>query len=64
MPRFPRLAVLATLLLALAGCATRKADPEPAALLLVSIDGLRTGDVTAEEMLALDALANADVRAP
>lgn len=65
-----RTGLLAIVLLASA-CATRPpstaadaADaPRPATLLLVSVDGLRPADVTADQMPVLDALGNANVRA-
>lgn len=54
-------------LLLLSGCATQRPSPPspatPATLLLVSVDGLRPADVTAEQMPVLDALGDANVRA-
>lgn len=62
-----RTGLLAIALLASA-CATRQPSthataPQPATLLLISVDGLRPTDVTREQMPVLDALANANVRA-
>lgn len=65
MRTFFRSGLLAIVLLASA-CATRppsKPVPQPATLLLISVDGLRPADVTHEQMPVLDALANANVRA-
>jgi predicted AlkP superfamily pyrophosphatase or phosphodiesterase len=59
---FPIRAVLLALLL-LAGCATPGRPPLPASVLLVSVDGLRPADVTANGMPALLALGQAGVRA-
>ncbi len=51
--------------LLISGCATQGNPPptQPATLLLISVDGLRPADVTADQMPALDALGNANVRA-
>ena len=58
-----RIVALACLLFAFAGCATRPDTTTPPTLLLVSVDGLRPADITAERMPALNALGDAGVRA-
>ncbi|GAB1408227.1 ectonucleotide pyrophosphatase/phosphodiesterase [Thermomonas brevis] len=60
MHAFLRLVVLALLL---AGCATQPPGRAPQTVLLVSVDGLRPGDVTAAQMPALHALGESGVRA-
>ncbi|WP_028839611.1 ectonucleotide pyrophosphatase/phosphodiesterase [Thermomonas fusca] len=65
MRTFFRSGLLAIVLL-VSACATRPPSPpvpQPATLLLISVDGLRPTDVTREQMPVLDALANANVRA-
>ena len=56
-------ATLALVFLLIAGCATAPANPPPATVLLVSVDGLRPTDITPATMPALNALADANVRA-
>lgn len=51
------------LLALLAGCASSPTPAAPQTLLLVSVDGLRPGDITAAQMPALNALGDANVRA-
>ena len=58
-----RIVALACLLFAFAGCATRPDTTTPPTLLLVSVDGLRPADITAERMPALNALGDTGVRA-
>ena len=58
-----RIAALTCLLLAFAGCATHPDAANPPTLLLVSVDGLRPTDISAERMPALNALGEAGVRA-
>ncbi len=58
-----RIAALALLLLAIAGCATRPHDEAAPPLLLISIDGLRPADITAQQMPVLHALGEAGARA-
>ena len=58
-----RLAALACLLLACAGCATHSDQATPPTLLVISVDGLRPADITAQRMPALNALGDAGVRA-
>lgn len=52
-----------SLILLLAGCASTSSTNAPAAVLLVSVDGLRPTDITPAQMPVLDALGNANVRA-
>jgi predicted AlkP superfamily pyrophosphatase or phosphodiesterase len=63
MPAFLLRACALALLLLSAGCATPPHAHRPAALLLVSVDGLRPADVNATAMPALSALGDANVRA-
>ncbi len=56
-------ALLACLLLAVAGCASRPPAPSPRTVVLVSVDGLRPADIDAEAMPRLHALGEAGVRA-
>ncbi len=59
----PRRALAALALLPIAGCATHPDTAPPPTLLLVSVDGLRPTDITAEDMPALDRLGETGVRA-
>ena len=63
MPSTRRIAALAVVLFAIAGCATRPTATDPASVLLVSVDGLRPTDITADRMPVLHALGEAGVRA-
>ncbi|WP_256646476.1 ectonucleotide pyrophosphatase/phosphodiesterase [Thermomonas paludicola] len=55
--------VALSLILLQAGCASTSSTHAPAAVLLVSVDGLRPTDITPAQMPVLDALGNANVRA-
>ena len=57
------LLLLACLLFASVGCATRLDPPPPPTVLLVSVDGLRPADITPAQMPVLNALGDAGVRA-
>lgn len=62
MPPLIRAGLLLALAL-LAGCATQPPSASQPPLVLVSIDGLRPGDIDAAQMPTLTALGNAGVRA-